>query len=1116
MINKLIRAACGILLLTSAVQTARAVDTIWCDDSIPAGAWTTASGGDSWDWSSSSPAPYSGAVAHQSAVASGIHYHAFAQATATLAVNTGDTLYTYVYLDPANPPQEVMLEWFDGSSWAHAAYWGANLIPWGVNGTASQYPVGALPATGQWVRLEVPASAVGLEGATVSGMQFILYDGRATFDDSGKGSSSSVDTAPPTVSITSPANGATVSGNAVAISANASDNVGVTSVQFTLDGSNLGSAFTAPPYGGNWDSTTVANGSHTLAATAMDAAGNTAQTAVTINVNNSSGGSTNLTQATLPSWVGSVTHNWKPMLGGVYWLDSRAVVKLAAPDLKQSSRPVLVDIKSDATGFGYRFDENSWDPQSSIHTWYNWDGTDNGTPACPEDALQIFGATSNAQFIMNIPIPLNLTNQPSSNWGYDGWGYTWQTPAFYAAMVQYLTGAADAPSVWQNLPTNMDFFSTSASFNWADLRAARGHVAPYPIVAFIIGEEPYNLEGTPNGSLYGPQAEKFRQAIRARGYTGPLGLHMHDMGIIDDPGGAWFYPMMSSLNASDFSFVDLEHYYQFSTVTEDFKRTFPVSINPTGFQGWWLSPSTWKSDYTKFLWIAQDTRNAIRDDNTVPGLGDPTRWNLGFSEHGIQITSAFIYNDMFSAMHWANWLAESMRQNITWDSSWTLVAEGFSHAQIQVRNGYVTRTPMFFVYQMAQDFYGYDYLTNGYASPMGSTVDNQNRAVQYPLTTVRTFRDPATGNIHLWVVNQSTNSAATITGFENWNVIGWKQLTAPSLTSSNALGVAGPEPIQPIAAALPPLGQSLVIPPISVNHIILSASGSTTTNVTDAIPPTVSMATPLNGATVSGSAVAVSANASDNVAVASVQFKLDGANLGSAFTATPYGGNWDSTSVADGAHTLTAVATDTSGNQATATPVAILVSNHVAALSLPTVTVAATANASRVGLTNGAFTVTRTGDTSTALAVNYSLGGTAVNGADYTALGTALTIPAGAASATITVAPLPSATEVGSESVVLNLATNSAYTPGTAANATVTIAGNSVPSTIGGAPGHNVKITWTSVVGKIYRVAYKNSLTDATWTNLSGLITATGTTTSYTDTTASTKTQRYYVVFVTD
>jgi hypothetical protein len=45
--------------------------------------------------------------------------------------------------------------------------------------------MGPLPPTGQWVRLEVPASEVGLDGAAISGMAFTLYDGRATWDSTG-------------------------------------------------------------------------------------------------------------------------------------------------------------------------------------------------------------------------------------------------------------------------------------------------------------------------------------------------------------------------------------------------------------------------------------------------------------------------------------------------------------------------------------------------------------------------------------------------------------------------------------------------------------------------------------------------------------------------------------------------------------------------------------------------------------------------------------------------------------------------------------------------------------------------------------------------------------------
>ena len=159
--------------------------TVWVDDAVPAGATTASDGGDAWNWIGANPAPYSGALAHQSALASGEHQHYFYSATATLPVAVGDTLFAYVYLDAANPPSEVMLQWYDGS-WEHRAYWGANQIGWGSDGTVGRRAMGALPATGQWVRLAVPAAQVGLEGRTLTGMAFTLYGGRATWDYAGK------------------------------------------------------------------------------------------------------------------------------------------------------------------------------------------------------------------------------------------------------------------------------------------------------------------------------------------------------------------------------------------------------------------------------------------------------------------------------------------------------------------------------------------------------------------------------------------------------------------------------------------------------------------------------------------------------------------------------------------------------------------------------------------------------------------------------------------------------------------------------------------------------------------------------------------------------------------
>ncbi|HWA25846.1 MAG TPA: glycoside hydrolase family 9 protein [Lacunisphaera sp.] len=157
----------------------------WVDDALPAGATGSGSGGDTWNWVTSNPVPYSGTKAHQSAIAAGLHEHSFNWASATMSVATGDMLYAYIYLDPANPPTEIMISWLS-NNWEHRAYWGANSINYGTNGTASRRQVGALPATGQWVRLEVPASQVGLEGQVVKGMSFGLFGGRATWDSIGR------------------------------------------------------------------------------------------------------------------------------------------------------------------------------------------------------------------------------------------------------------------------------------------------------------------------------------------------------------------------------------------------------------------------------------------------------------------------------------------------------------------------------------------------------------------------------------------------------------------------------------------------------------------------------------------------------------------------------------------------------------------------------------------------------------------------------------------------------------------------------------------------------------------------------------------------------------------
>ncbi|MES2748921.1 MAG: Ig-like domain-containing protein [Patescibacteria group bacterium] len=115
---------------------------------------------------------------------------------------------------------------------------------------------------------------------------------------------------------------------------------------------------------------------------------------------------------------------------------------------------------------------------------------------------------------------------------------------------------------------------------------------------------------------------------------------------------------------------------------------------------------------------------------------------------------------------------------------------------------------------------------------------------------------------------------------------------------------------------------SLTIDDISVT----GPAGTTTGTTTDTTAPTVSITSPSTGATASGT-VAITAQASDASGVASVSLIIDGAVSGAADTTAPYTFTWNSASSSNGSHTISARATDTRGNVATATPITVTVNN---------------------------------------------------------------------------------------------------------------------------------------------------------------------------------------------
>ena len=113
--------------------------------------------------------------------------HYFHAAKRTFKLAEGDKLFAYVWLDPETPPETVMLQWNDGD-WNQRAFWGEDKINFGEIGTDApdHRPMGPLPETGKWIRLEVDPEVVGLKPETVlNGIAFVQSGGIAYWDVAG-------------------------------------------------------------------------------------------------------------------------------------------------------------------------------------------------------------------------------------------------------------------------------------------------------------------------------------------------------------------------------------------------------------------------------------------------------------------------------------------------------------------------------------------------------------------------------------------------------------------------------------------------------------------------------------------------------------------------------------------------------------------------------------------------------------------------------------------------------------------------------------------------------------------------------------------------------------------
>lgn len=159
------------------------VERVWFDGDFPSGGNLSHYGHPTQFVSQADSAPVFRGERALKRVAEGLAQDVWQQAKEPLMLPEKSRLFAWVYLDPENPPQAVMLQ-FHTKGWEHRSVWGdLDVFSWGQANTPSRFHAGPLPESGNWQKLEVPISDVGLSpDQQVTGFATTQYGGTVYWD----------------------------------------------------------------------------------------------------------------------------------------------------------------------------------------------------------------------------------------------------------------------------------------------------------------------------------------------------------------------------------------------------------------------------------------------------------------------------------------------------------------------------------------------------------------------------------------------------------------------------------------------------------------------------------------------------------------------------------------------------------------------------------------------------------------------------------------------------------------------------------------------------------------------------------------------------------------------
>jgi hypothetical protein len=803
-------------------------------------------------------------------------------------------------------------------------------------------------------------------------------------------SSSGGDTTNPTVSMTAPANNATVSGSNT-VSATASDNVGVVGVQFKLDGSNLGAEDTTSPYSINWDTTLTSNGAHQLTAVARDAAGNTATTNPITNVTVNNTSSTPVASYAMGEGSGATSadssgNNHTLSLTNITWATGKYGNGLGFNGTTSSSQTAdanSLDLPASGT-------IETWVKLNAINTWHGLIGKGNANDNTTHNyALEINGSTNQAECSIGdgaAAIFADSTTVLTTGTFYHlacVWDGT-NLKVYVNGALEHSTPQSITPAV-NTSPLYIGQFGGGFDFLNGTMDDARIYNRALS-VAEVTTDMNTSIDGAGGSDTTAPTVAVTAPAsgatvkgasvsvtATANDNVGVVGVQFLldgvNQGAEDTTSPYSITWNTTTLGDGSHTITAIARDAAGNTTTSSAVTVTVDNTNPTGsltapassaiVKGT-ISLTSDSADATSGVTSAAfqrspagaNTWTTISTDTTSPysaslntttltdGLYDfrvVTTDNAGNSFTSATISNVRVDNTAPTSSITAPAANANIKGNsVTVSATSTDGGSGVASVQFKLDGANLgaadTTNPYSVTWDTTTALDGSHTLTAVATDNAGTTTTSSSVTVTVDNTNpTGSLTAPAASANVKGTVTVSSNSADATSGVTNAafqrSPAGAGTWTTISTDTTSPYSASWDT-----TAVTDGLYDLRVVTTDNAGNTFTSA---TVTNVrVDNTNPTGSLTAPAASANVKGT-VTVSSNSADGGSgVANVQFQLDGANLGAADTTSPYSVSWDTTLSTNGTHTLTAVTSDAAGNAFSSTAITVTVDNVAPTASL--------------------------------------------------------------------------------------------------------------------------------------------------------------------------------------